>query len=77
MSMTISKWGNSLGIRIPRRVAEDAGLGLGAPVKVSAQKGRIVVEPVVFDLSSLLKGITEQNKHNAVETGSPVGQEAW
>jgi len=77
MSMTISKWGNSLGIRIPRGVAEEAGIGLGAPVKVSAQKGRIVVEPVVFDLNGLLKGITPQNRHNAIETGPSVGQEAW
>ncbi len=77
MSMTISKWGNSLGIRIPHGVAKEAGIGLGAQVKVSAQKGRIIVEPVVFDLNSLLKDITPQNRHKAIETGSAVGQEAW
>jgi antitoxin MazE len=77
MSMTISKWGNSLGIRIPMGVAKEAGIGLGAPVRVLAQKGRIVVEPVMFDLESLVKGITPQNRHNEIETGPAVGEEAW
>jgi antitoxin MazE len=77
LGVTVSKWGNSLGIRIPRGVAKEAGIGLGAPVKISAQKGRIVVEPVVFDLDSLIKRITPQNRHKASETGSAVGQEAW
>jgi antitoxin MazE len=77
MSMTISKWGNSLGIRIPLGVAKEAGIGLGAPVRVSAQKGRIIVEPVVFDLETLVKGITPKNRHHEIETGPPVGEEAW
>ncbi len=77
MSTTISKWGNSLGIRIPIGIAKEAGIGLGSPVRVSAQKGRIVVEPVVFDLDSLVKGITPQNRHSEIETGAAVGEEAW
>jgi antitoxin MazE len=77
MSITVSKWGNSLGIRIPLGVAKEAGIGLGSPVRVSAQKGRIVVEPVVFDLATLVKGITPQNRHNEIETGPAVGEEAW
>ena len=77
MDMTISKWGNSLGVRIPRAVAKAAGIGLGTPVHITADKGRIVLEPVRYDLKSLLSGVTQKNRHPAIDTSSAVGEEAW
>jgi len=77
MDMTISKWGNSLGVRIPGAVAKAAGIGLGTPVHITADKGRIVLEPVRYDLKSLLSGVTQKNRHPAIDTGSAVGEEAW
>ena len=77
VDMTISKWGNSLGIRIPAAVAKAAGVGLGTPVHISVTKGRIVLEPVQYDLRSLLSGITKQNLHKEIDTGPVTGKEAW
>jgi antitoxin MazE len=77
MNTLISKWGNSLGVRIPIGLAKEAGIAEGVPVRVSAKKGRIVLEPLRYDLESLVKGISPQNRHSAVETGDAVGEEAW
>ncbi len=41
---------------------------------------RIVNGPTqtaTYDLEALVAGITEENRHQAVETGPPVGQEVW
>jgi antitoxin MazE len=77
MDMTISKWGNSLGVRIPGAVAKAAGIGLGTPVHITAIKGRIVLEPVRYDLKNLLSAITQKNRHPVIDTGSTTGSEAW
>jgi antitoxin MazE len=77
MDMTISKWGNSLGVRIPGAVAKEAGIGLGTPVHISAVKGRIVLEPLRYDLKSLVSGISPENRHKAIDSGAQAGHEAW
>jgi antitoxin MazE len=44
------------------------------------EDGRIVIEPIrakTFDLDSLLKGISPDNTHDAVDFGSPEGLEVW
>ncbi len=77
MNMMIAKWGNSLGVRIPNAVAKEAGLGLGASVQIVARKGRITIEPAPYDLASMIRAITPDNRHAAVTTGTPVGKEIW
>ncbi|MDP9127012.1 MAG: AbrB/MazE/SpoVT family DNA-binding domain-containing protein [Pseudomonadota bacterium] len=77
MDMTISKWGNSLGVRIPGAVAKEAGIGLGTPVHISAIKGRIVLEPLRYNLKNLVSGISPKNQHKAIDTGAQAGHEAW
>ncbi len=44
MRSRISKWGNSLGVRIPRSFAEEAGLRDGTLVEVTVEDGRVVIE---------------------------------
>lgn len=45
MQVLIAKWGNSLGLRLPRALAEQLGLAPGQPVEVRAEGARLVVEP--------------------------------
>ena len=73
----ISKWGNSLGVRIPHAVIEQSGIGCGTPVRVSARKGRIILEAIAYDIDSLVAAITPQNKHKLIDSGAPVGNEVW
>lgn len=80
MRRRVQKWGNSLGIRIPKGLAMETGLMPGSQVELSVDDGRLVVEPVAvasYELQDLIAGITEANRHDAVDLGSAVGNEVW
>jgi antitoxin MazE len=80
MQTRIQKWGNSLGLRIPKSFAADVHVGEGSIVDLSVANGSLVVRPLrnrTHVLSDLLKRITRRNLHGAVATGEPTGREAW
>jgi antitoxin MazE len=73
----IAKWGNSLGLRVPRDVAARVGLKEGARVDVeAASDGRIIVSRSRrrFTLDELLTGMTPERQH-ALEDDGPRGEE--
>lgn len=76
----VQKWGNSLGIRIPKGLAMETGLVPGSQVELSVDDGRLVVEPVAaasYELQDLVANITEANRHELEEVGAAVGNEVW
>jgi len=80
MRATVKKWGNSAAVRIPASVMQATRLDLDEVVDVREEAGRIVIEPVrqkTYDLDTLLKGITSNNQHDAVDFGPAVGKEVW
>lgn len=80
MRTKIQKWGNSLGLRIPRALAEEAGVGAGSEVDVSILGGDLVVKPakrVKYRIRELLRQITAKNIHAEVDADAPVGREVW
>jgi antitoxin MazE len=77
---TISKWGNSLAVRIPMAIAKQANLGEGDSVKLSLDRdGGIVVRPArpKYELSDLVARITPKNRHRETVWGAPQGEESW
>ncbi len=79
MQTTAQKWGNSLAIRIPKRMAEEAGIREKDCVEIEVQEGALVVRPQphrVYKLANLVKRITPRNVHDAVDFGGAVGREA-
>jgi antitoxin MazE len=80
MKTKVQKWGNSLGVRIPRGLAEEVGLGAGTEVSLTAKDGELVLRPGVpsrLRLADLLAGVTPENIHTSVDTGDAVGAEAF
>ena len=80
MITKIRRWGNSLGLRIPKSVAEDVHVAEGTPVLLKVQKGCLVVTPVKkkeYVLEDLLAQIKSSNLHEEVDSGTAVGREAW
>ena len=80
MRTKVQKWGNSLGVRIPRGLAEEVGLGVGTVVSLTAKDGELVLSPSLpsrLRLPDLLAGITPENIHAAIDTGVAVGAEAF
>jgi antitoxin MazE len=80
MHVVVKKWGNSASVRLPTAVMQAAHLRLDQPVDVRVEDGRVIIEPVepeTFELSALLAGITDDNRHDPIEFGDAVGREIW
>ena len=75
----ISKWGNSLGLRLPRAIVREAGLDQGDTVDLSVANGAIVVKPSRprYSLKQLVNRITRRNRHGATDWGERAGREVW
>jgi antitoxin MazE len=73
-----AKWGNSIGVRIPRALAKRVGIGVDSTVEIDEADEGIVIKPVgkkEYSLIELVKGITRQNRHGEADVGRPVGKE--
>lgn len=80
MRATVRKWGNSLALRIPSGLAEDARLRDGTEVEIALDEGRLVVESVAdseLSLDALVAGITPENLHGEHDADTARGVEAW
>lgn len=73
----IQQWGNSRAVRIPKELANEAGLGIGQRVELAAVKGQLVIRPARrrsrYRLSELLKGC--KGKPHPDVWSTPVGRE--
>ena len=79
MRTKIVRWGNSLGLRVPKALAEEIGVQDGSAVEVSLARGQLIVRPAParFELEDLLAEVTQDNLHAEFVTGDPLGSENW
>jgi antitoxin MazE len=80
MSVTLHRWGNSVGLRLPKPLLERLGLKEGSEVDIRIEGNRIVVEPTRrrrYTMAELLEGMTPDNRPEEVDWGPPVGREVW
>lgn len=80
MRKKVNKWGNSLGLRIPKPVAAEVGIKEDSLVDITIVNGSIVISPereLPLKLEAMLSQVTEESLHGEVNTGAPVGREAW
>jgi len=80
MHVRVQKWGNSLAVRIPKPLAEDAEVKEGTVLNLAISDGKVVAAPVKkkkLSLRQLLAKVNKKNLHAEVDFGSSVGREAW
>jgi len=79
MTGIIRKWGNSLGLRIPKGIAEQSNLDAGTTVDIRVQDNEIIITPAAakHNLDDLLAKITPENVHAETDTGPAQGMKAW
>jgi len=79
MKSRISKWGNSLAIRLPRQILTELGLTEGESMEILVENGRLIITPVLkeYGLEELVEGITSENRHTETDWGPPHGAEKW
>ena len=79
MRASISKWGNSLAVRLPRGIAGTLDLAEGAAVDLTVEEGRIVITPArpSLRLSDMLARFELHHRHDADDGGPDVGAERF
>jgi antitoxin MazE len=76
----VSKWGNSLGLRLPKEISSSMNITNGSKVNISLKKSKIeisLIEPENLNLDLMLSEINQNNIHGETTTGLPIGNEAW
>ena len=76
MRAQVSKWGNSLAIRLPKAAAESLRVQEGESVELAIEGESLVIRSARprFVLEDLLADITPENQPEAVEF-PPAGEE--
>ena len=80
MSITLHRWGNSVGLRVPKPMLEQLGLAEGSQVDVKVEAGRLVIEPARrgrMTMAELLEGFSRDDRPEEVDWGPAVGRETW
>jgi antitoxin MazE len=80
MKTKVESWGNSLAVRLPRPLAEDAGVRRGTTVDLRVEGNRIVLRPVrrkSYRLGQLLSRVKPSNLHGEIDAGPAIGRESW
>ena len=81
MTATISKWGNSQGLRFPKGILKELNLSVGDKIKFLVKENKIVLEPVKksrkkYTIDELVKQIPDDYK-TYEEFNNKVGLEEW
>ena len=78
MVTKVSKWGNSFGIRIPKRIMNALNLQDGSTIEIEERNGTIVLAPKekdVFTMDDLIEGMTEEGVMDQFESYEVLGRE--
>ena len=75
MPVTLQKWGNSVGVRLPKPMLEQVGLKEGTQVEVTVKGDHLVIRRQRVTLAELLAQCKPENRPDPVDWGPPVGRE--
>lgn len=79
MRAQMLKWGNSLAVRIPKSIAEEAKLRAGDPLEIQVSpEGAVQLHrpDKVPTLASLISRITPENRYEEIGSGRELGKES-
>ncbi len=79
ITQNLQKWGNSSGVRLPKKVLDAAKLKPNQPLAISMRGGSIVLTPLQveddFTLEQMLSGVTPQKVGGEFNWGADIGAE--
>ena len=79
--ISISKWGNSQGLRIPKNIIDALHINIGDKVKMFIENNRAVIEPVkkkkTYNIDELISDIPLDYKKDNEQLVEPIGKEIW
>ncbi len=82
MRVRVSKWGNSLAVRLPRPVTEDLRLEEGQAVDVEIENGAVRLTPIrqhkyptLAEMVAEMERLGPENEPPSVDWGPDIGAE--
>lgn len=80
MTATISKWGNSQGLRFSKEILDSLNLCVGDKVNIYTNDDKVIIEPIrehkKYDITQLVKDIPTDYKASE-EFDNKSGSEIW
>ncbi|MDR3074213.1 MAG: AbrB/MazE/SpoVT family DNA-binding domain-containing protein [Deltaproteobacteria bacterium] len=78
----ISKWGNSLGFRIPRGIADGMDIQAGDTLELTPSEDGLLLKKAPsrgkrYALESILPSFASVEQRPEVDFGKPQGEEIW
>lgn len=77
MQTHISKWGNSLGVRLPNHILKQLHLHAGSTVNIELEGDRLVMSAPKYSLDDMLEQINADNLHSVLLDDDQIGKEEW
>jgi antitoxin component of MazEF toxin-antitoxin module len=81
MELTIGKWGNSQGVRLPKELLKHLHASVGSVIKVKLVKEGVILEAEKpskeYSIYDLVKEIDLEYTSAEVDWGKPEGREVW
>lgn len=79
MTITLQKWGNSQGIRIPKHMLDELNWPESEPLEMKIDGNRIIIEPAQTrkTIQELFADYDGTHESEMIDWGTPVGEEAW
>jgi antitoxin MazE len=74
MMVTLQRWGNGIGVRLPRPMLEQVGLKEGSRVEVLAEDTHLIIRRERLTLADLLAQCEPENRPDPIDFGPPVGR---
>lgn len=72
------KWGNSLGIRIPKIFSDKISIHDGSSLEIEMSDDSLMIKPEKkYSLIDFIKKISNDNLHSEISFGKPEGKEIW
>jgi len=80
MKTTIEVTDRGVGVSLPSSIVAEGQFQVGSELEVTVRDGSIVLSPLSkakAKLEELVAQITDENMHELVDWGRPVGGEVW
>ena len=79
--ISLSKWGNSQGLRIPKEIIKLLKVDIGDKFKIFIEDNRVILEPIkkkkVYNIDELISKIPSNYKKELEFLSTPMGREIW
>lgn len=78
----ISKWGNSLGFRIPRGIADSLDIRVGDTLELTPAEGGLLLKKARgvnkrYALADILDSFVSSSEYPEMDFGAARGEEIW